>query len=349
MPGKAVLLLIAALVALAWPCSAAIADDADEPRASFSHAPEEPRVGEEVVFTSTSEPGEHAIAAQSWDLDDDGEFDDAEGATAATSFDRGGEHRVRLRIRDAGGATDEAEATLRVRGEDDGDGNAPPSASFTMSPDNPVAGDTVTFTSTASDPDGRIESRRWDLDGDGAHDDARGATATRSFPDAGSYTVGLRVVDDKGAWASSFVTFTVTAPPSPPPAPGAEPPPPAAGPSLLSPFPVIRIAGRTTGRGARLSVLSVKTAPGATVAVRCSGRGCPWARRSYKTGERGTKRIRALQQRHLRAGTEIVIRVTTPGTIGKYTRFRIRRKRAPLRSESCLMPGAAKPSPCPAA
>lgn len=229
--------------------------------------------------------------------------------------------------------------------ERNGGSGKPPSAAFTMSPESPVAGETVTFTATGEDDEDRIKSRRWDLDGDGDHDDAGGRTATRSFADAGTFEVGLRVVDRDGAWAESFVTFTVGAAPAPAPS---EPPPPVAGPSLLAPFPVVRIAGRTTGRGARLSVLSVKTAPGASVAVRCRGKSCPWARRSFKTGERGTKRIRGLQRRHLRAGTVIAIRVTTPGTIGKFTRFRVRRRRAPMRTESCLTPGAAKPSPCPA-
>jgi hypothetical protein len=87
--------------------------------------------------------------------------------------------------------------------------NQPPTASFTYSPASPRVRETVTFTSTSSDPDGSIASQAWDLDDDGQFDDASGSTASRSFPRRGAYTVRLRVVDDQGAAGVASRTVTV--------------------------------------------------------------------------------------------------------------------------------------------
>ncbi|MEA2458955.1 MAG: hypothetical protein QOC95_1927, partial [Thermoleophilaceae bacterium] len=89
--------------------------------------------------------------------------------------------------------------------------NRPPVASFTVSPTAPVAGAAVTFTSTSTDPDvgGKIASQAWDLNNDGVYDDGTGASASRSFPAAGSYVVRLKVTDDKGATSSVAHTVTV--------------------------------------------------------------------------------------------------------------------------------------------
>ena len=73
--------------------------------------------------------------------------------------------------------------------------NRPPTAGFTVSA--ATAGQPVTFTSTSSDPNpGQTLSYQWDLDGNGAYDaGATGATATRTYPQAGAVTVRLRVTD----------------------------------------------------------------------------------------------------------------------------------------------------------
>ena len=64
-------------------------------------------------------------------------------------------------------------------------------ASFTYSPASPLSGQLVTFSSTST---GTITSLAWDLDGDGACDDAAGADGrrARSRP-PGGYAVSLCV------------------------------------------------------------------------------------------------------------------------------------------------------------
>ena len=59
-------------------------------------------------------------------------------------------------------------------------------------------------------------------------------------------------------------------------------------------------------------------------------------------------RFRRLEHR-LRSGTVIELFVTERGTIGKYTRFRVRRGHRPTRVDACLLPGSSKPRPCPSA
>ena len=48
-----------------------------------------------------------------------------------------------------------------------------------------------------------------------------------------------------------------------------------------------------------------------------------------------------------RAGAILEIRVTGRARIGKFTRLRIRRGRAPARLDRCLAPGAHGPAPAP--
>jgi PKD repeat protein len=62
-----------------------------------------------------------------------------------------------------------------------------PVASFTYSPTQPFTGQTVTLSSTSTG----ATTLDWDLDGDGACDDASGAVVTTTFPVAGAYAVEL--------------------------------------------------------------------------------------------------------------------------------------------------------------
>jgi hypothetical protein len=58
-------------------------------------------------------------------------------------------------------------------------------------------------------------------------------------------------------------------------------------------------------------------------------------------------RFRKFERRLLRAGIKIEVFVTKPDTIGKYTRFRIRKRKPPLRWDACLMPRQVAPVACP--
>ncbi len=90
-----------------------------------------------------------------------------------------------------------------------GDGNEQPTASFTVTPDAPEAGQQVSFdASGSSDADGSIASYEWDFDGDGTVD-ATGEQVTNTFDAAGDYDVALTVTDDDDATESTTETVTV--------------------------------------------------------------------------------------------------------------------------------------------
>jgi YD repeat-containing protein len=82
------------------------------------------------------------------------------------------------------------------------DGNEPPTASFTVSPNPTATGTPVTFDASASkDPDGTIAKYEWDLDGNGSYETSTGTTptVTKTFSSAGEISVHLRVTDNSGA------------------------------------------------------------------------------------------------------------------------------------------------------
>lgn len=215
--------------------------------------------------------------------------------------------------------------------------NLRPDASFSFSPSDPRAGEGVTFTSSSCDPDGRLSEQVWDLDGDGAFDDGSGRRVTRVYPTQGIWRVGLQVTDALGRSHQRRLDLAVDteyALPSPDTA------------RLLSPFPVIRLAGRVRPNGAAVRLLSVRAPVCSKVTVLCRGRGCP-ARRVRATVGRKRLVVRRFKRSFLRKGATLRILVGKGDRIGKFTRFRIRGGRAPSRLDRCLFPGTSRGSRCP--
>jgi PKD repeat protein len=320
--------------------------------ASFTYTPKSPLSGQTVTFTSTSTVTgpENKIVTQSWDLDGDGQFDDATGGTATRAYPRPGTRNVSLRVTDSLGNHSDATKQVVV-------GNRPPVPSMALVPQPPVAAQPTTFVSTSTDPDGYIKSQAWDLDNDGKFDDGTDVLAAHVFPTAGVYVVRLLVVDDSGASRSASVTITVKPPTALPPS-GSGGVGSLGLPRLLSPFPIVRISGIVNKKGIELRLLSVSTPVGASVSVHCRGKGCPFRRRSWKVrpAKRSTGgqepqtrviRIRSFRRKPLRAGASVQVFVTRADAVGKYTRFKVRRGRLPARADRCLMRDDTKPVRCP--
>jgi PKD repeat protein len=307
------------------------------PVATFSYAPGSPNPRELVRMTSTSTDLDGTISSIEWDTDNDGAFDDGTGSSASRTFTAPGNRTVRMRVTDNDGGQTIGSQTIVI-------GNRAPVASFDYEPGAPVADQQVTFFSTSDDPDKNIESVEWDLDGDGSFE-TPGSSVARSFP-TGSFNVSVRVTDTQGAFSIATQTIVVSAPPPATQVPQIS----TQGPQLrlLSPFPIVRIAGRIGRNGTRFRVLSVDIPPGATVTVRCKGRGCPFKASSRSARAARKLRIRKLEGRLLRSGTTIRIFVTKAGAVGKYTSIRVRGGKPPRRSDRCLMPDRnTKPVRCP--
>jgi PKD repeat protein len=310
------------------------------PTAQFTYTPLLVVKGQPVAFTSRSSDPEGRIAALEWDLDGDGAFDDATGAEARRAYTGSGVTSVGLRARDLDGAADEFRLSIVP-------GNKAPSAAFTATSEGSSL--RAEFAATVSDDDGTVAEVRWDFDDDGAFDDGSGTTAAWTFPAAGTHRVSLRVTDDDGS--SSIASRRVTVggaeaarSRTAPTAPGSRPRLSAAGPRMLAPWPVVRMAGSLTRRGARLDLLSVRAPRGSRVLVGCRGK-CP--RRSMRRVV--ARRLLRLTpfERALVAGTRLEIRVLSTTRIGKYTRIVIRRGKAPARRDACVWPGRTRHRPCP--
>jgi hypothetical protein len=204
-------------------------------------------------------------------------------------------------------------------------------------------------------------------------DDAEAAQYTATASDVGYRLVAVVEIKNKAGKLSATTapTAVVTAAPPPPPPPSPPPPPPpphqgppaaapaplvptapaqvsapskATRPALLRPFPVVRIRGYFAPSGARITLLSVRGPHLARISVRCVGTGCPVATLVLPSAP---ARLHPFE-RFLPAGTRLEISVARPGRVGKYASFLIRARRAPIRTDRCLLPGRSRPTRCPA-
>jgi PKD repeat protein len=328
------------------------------PAADFGFTPTDPMAGQAVAFTpSVSDPEGDAVTL-TWD------FGDGTGSSTGApshSFDAAGSYDVVLTATDQHGASTTVTHPVTVAADPG------PTPAFGYTPSAPMAGDAVTFTSTSTPSQGSISTTEWDFDGDGAYE-AAGAQVVWSFAESGAHTVAMRVTQENGKQAVAFSDVNVAERPPPDPGPtdpgtsdpgtpapdgaatvpggGVQVTTPKPRPAtLMRPFPVIRIAGVVLPHGARVTILSVRAARGASVLVRCRGRGCP-TRAVARSRVARLVRFHRFERR-LPAGVTLELFVRKGAQIGKYTRFRIRGGKPPARVDRCLMPGSNRPVRCP--
>jgi hypothetical protein len=335
-------------------------------------------VGQPVAFVDRSTDADGRIVRRAWDADDDGVFGEhIDQVRFRRSFAMARCVVVRLRVTDNGGNISEAVVGLTVFAIGQLPTacpppapppppfvNSPPRSVFSFAPAAPRVGEAVNFVSGATDPDGPVGGEAWDLDGDGAFDDAIGPMARYTYPTPGPRTVSLRVVDGANvpAIASQIVTVgaatSVPAPgpqPTPQPTPQPQPDPPERQvlpdrrrePTPLLTGIVVRIRGEARSTRVRVARLSVQAPRGSTIRVRCAGRGCP-SRETTSLSRSARSVVRFPRfERSLRVGIVIRILVTRSGRIGKYTRFALLANRSPSRADQCVRHGRTKPFPCP--
>ena len=214
--------------------------------ASFDYAPQSPAPGQEVTFTATSTSSSTSSIRHLWDLDGDGQFDDAFGDSAKTSFAQAGSYVVRLQADQpsaAGTLHSTAERTIIVGSGTGPDpepeptpGNQPPEAVYDrqckkVSTLVMCAGlvaregqPKLLDASRSSDPDGQIVKYEWDLDSNGSFETDTGATPTvthtfealTGLVDVRQRTVRVRVTDDKGGTDVDEATLRLLEPPCQP-------------------------------------------------------------------------------------------------------------------------------------
>jgi len=130
-----------------------------------------------------------------------------------------------------------------------------------------------------------------------------------------------------------------------PPLPQAPPPPPPPQ-KIVSGVSFNWSANRRWTLNDRLSVRDVP--PGAAVALRCSGHGCPGRKaKTVKVSSAGRADLhKLLRHRRLRPGARLEVWITRADMIGKVLRFHVRRGHTPSWKVLCLPPGATAPARC---
>jgi hypothetical protein len=208
-----------------------------------------------------------------------------------------------------------------------------PHAAFVWFPELPHPGEPVLLASESTDPVSPLVGFAWDL-GLGAGLQAGSPALQTSFSTFAPHVVRLRVTNGSGVADVASETITMSSPP----------------PSVLQPFPIIRMVAIVKSSGANVRLLQVKSGAGAQSAVTCRGRHCParTSRHVVPADRRGSVWVSFRSfQRFLPAGTVLEVRVTKPGKIGAYTRFAIRPHRLPLRVDDCLDVQGVSPIACP--
>ena len=304
------------------------------PGGSISTSTDSPLPGQAVTFSAAaSSPTGKSIATLQWNFDfNPGTFDEtmdqfvvhAEGNPVSHSFATPGPKTVALKIAENGGGARIVTKTITV--------NAPPQAGFSVAPETAFVGDTVTLSSSSSDPDGPLAKQEWDLDNDGQFDDANAAIVSAKFGKADTYPLKLRVTDSKGATSTATGKVTVQDRPVPP----------------LQVLPGVVIEGRFLlfKRDTKVKFLRVRAPKGSKITIRCIGKkNCP--KRLSKTSK-GSKKLQFKKlERMFRPKTKLVVTVTKNGFIGKQTTFTLRRRKPPVRKDLCVNPGAKKANSCP--
>ena len=325
----------------------ALAQEAAAAEADFSWSPDPPVVNRQMTFTAVTDP---SITAYAWDLDGNGSYGDATGPQVRRTFRSVRTYEIGLRtVDDQGGVSQRRKAVTVVA---DMSANLPPEASFVFFPAGPVAGELITFVSTSTDADSPIPASAldWDLNGDGIFDDAEGPSATTSYPVAGAYTISLRISTNTAAVAT--VVLNVGAPGVPGTSVGQR------ALSLISPFPVVRISGQVSGRGARIRRLTIDAPPGTGVEGALQRARLPVqapapdhlaarAGRTVSCRPHGCCGSAVWRAGCCVPASKLTLFVTRPDAVGKYTRFAIRRRKSPSRADMCLVPGSGRPLSCP--
>jgi PKD repeat protein len=175
---------------------------AGEPTAVFTFLPASPSAFENVRFDgATSTGGLGAIVTSYvWDF---GDNTGSSGITATHQYAAPGTYLARLTVTDSNGLSNQSAPQAVTVG-----GGAVPTADFITNPSSPLVGQTVFFngsTSTAGTGH-RLVRYDWDF-GDGSK--RSGASVSKSYTTAGTYSVILTVTDEVGQTGHAVKTVTV--------------------------------------------------------------------------------------------------------------------------------------------
>ena len=148
--------------------------------------------------SGSSDPNGNALSF-AWDLDQDGEYDDAATPGPSHTFMDNGAYVVGLQVSDGALAdTDTATVTVVDRA---------PTAAFTWAPEPQAEGGEVAFSDASESSPDAIVAWTWDFGGLGTSSDRN---PTFAFMDNGTYAVTLTVTDEDGSTGAVTHQVTIT-------------------------------------------------------------------------------------------------------------------------------------------
>lgn len=171
----------------------------------FTPSVSEPTVKDRIQISAEgSTDPDGSIFRWDWDLDMDGEYDDATGVYVNHQFSTNGLHTVGLRVTDNQGATTVTFNTLNIF-------NTLPTAKLKCIPSQYVyPGQIVTLDAEEStDLDGTIVQYHWDFDGDGVFTDATGPQVQYEVTTSGAKSIWVEVIDNNGGVAKTNIPLYV--------------------------------------------------------------------------------------------------------------------------------------------
>jgi len=159
-----------------------------------------PAIGEEITLDASEsydlEDGKPV--SWEWELDNDGDYNDASGEIIDHSWSSAGVYNVDVLVKDSGGLGDVLDTKLRI--EVTTTGNQPPVAIAEADKYTAGVGEEIIFDGTDSyDPeDGPVSQYMWDFDGNKDYLDGFLGIIGHKFWDPGTYEVDLKVLDSHG-------------------------------------------------------------------------------------------------------------------------------------------------------
>ena len=170
-----------------------------EPTADFTIDPINPTDLDNISFIDDSTDSDGVIVSWYWDFGDE-EVSNQYNASHIYADD--GTYTVTLTVTDDDGAVNTIMKNIDIA-------NVKPYASFSYEPSNPTINDTIYFTATSNDPDGKIVSWNWDL---GYGSTSSEQNFSHKFDEGKLYRVTLTVTDDDGVSNSITRDIRVAAP-----------------------------------------------------------------------------------------------------------------------------------------
>ncbi len=184
-----------------------VLDSNKPPVARFSYSPHSGEYPLEVTFdASASSDPDGSVASYSWDF---GDNSSGKGRVVKHTFTSAREFEVQLTVEDNKGKKD-----TQIHPVDVEKPNKPPVARFTFTPKQGEFPVKISYdASSSSDSDGSVKTYSWDF-GDGKF--GTGRTASHTYTWAGTFTIKLKITDDRGKTAEKTDSLTVIKPNDPP-------------------------------------------------------------------------------------------------------------------------------------